>query len=145
MRNGITIQVSQTHLGTKTKIDMKILVTGGAGFVGSNLIKRLREIYPKADILSVDNYFTGKISNHVNGVSYINKSVYDFLKQNIKPGTKVKLGIVNYDHSQNNLKTGYDQERIKTRYESNKLNFELFFQKENKDFEFWPNSVFIIN
>jgi UDP-glucose 4-epimerase len=62
---------------------MKILVTGGAGFIGSNLIKRLREIYPKADILSVDNYFTGKISNHVNGVSYINKSVYDFLKQNI--------------------------------------------------------------
>ncbi len=62
---------------------MNILVTGGAGFVGSNLIKRLIEIYPKADILSVDNYFTGKISNHVNGVSYINKSVYDFLKQNI--------------------------------------------------------------
>jgi len=59
---------------------MNILVTGGAGFVGSNLIKRLVEIYPKSNILSVDNYFTGKESNHVDGVKYENKSVRDFLE-----------------------------------------------------------------
>lgn len=59
---------------------MNILVTGGAGFVGSNLIKRLVEIYPESNILSVDNYFTGKVSNHVDGVKYENKSVKDFLE-----------------------------------------------------------------
>jgi UDP-glucose 4-epimerase len=59
---------------------MNILVTGGAGFVGSNLIKRLVEIYPESNILSVDNYFTGKESNHVDGVKYENKSVKDFLE-----------------------------------------------------------------
>jgi len=47
-----------------------ILVTGGAGFVGSNLIKRLKSDYPKARIVSLDNYFTGKEENHVRGVEY---------------------------------------------------------------------------
>ena len=61
---------------------MNILVTGGAGFIGSNLIKRLIEIYPKSDILSVDNYFTGKVSNHVDGVTYENMSVKEFLESN---------------------------------------------------------------
>lgn len=47
-----------------------ILVTGGAGFVGSNLIKRLKSDYPDATIVSLDNYFTGKQENHVSGVEY---------------------------------------------------------------------------
>lgn len=49
----------------------KILVTGGAGFVGSNLIKKLRTDYPDAEITSYDNYFTGKKENHIKGVTYI--------------------------------------------------------------------------
>lgn len=47
-----------------------ILVTGGAGFVGSNLIKQLKQDYPEARIVSLDNYFTGKEENHVQGVEY---------------------------------------------------------------------------
>jgi UDP-glucose 4-epimerase len=47
-----------------------VLVTGGAGFVGSNLIKHLQETYPKIKITSLDNYFTGKEENHVPGVTY---------------------------------------------------------------------------
>ena len=47
-----------------------ILVTGGAGFVGSNLIKRLKHDYPEASIVSLDNYFTGKEENHIPGVEY---------------------------------------------------------------------------
>lgn len=45
----------------------KVLVTGGAGFVGSNLIKSLlwRKEYVDIQITSLDNYFTGKIENHV--------------------------------------------------------------------------------
>ena len=54
-----------------------ILVTGGAGFVGSNLIKRLKNDYPEARIVSLDNYFTGKSENHVPGVEYYHGHTMD--------------------------------------------------------------------
>jgi len=47
---------------------MKILVTGGAGFVGTNLIKRL--LKDKHEVTSVDNYSTGKKENHQEGCRY---------------------------------------------------------------------------
>jgi len=47
----------------------KILVTGGAGFIGSHLCERLLE--NGYDVYSLDNYFTGKEENHIEGVSYI--------------------------------------------------------------------------
>lgn len=47
-----------------------VLVTGGAGFVGSNLIKKLIEENPEVNIASLDNYFTGKPENHIAGVEY---------------------------------------------------------------------------
>jgi len=42
-----------------------IVVTGGAGFVGSNLIEELIKI-KKYRILSIDNYSSGKKQNHIN-------------------------------------------------------------------------------
>ena len=48
---------------------MRILVTGGAGFVGTNLIKQLLE--EGHDVTSVDNYSTGKKENHITGCTYI--------------------------------------------------------------------------
>jgi nucleoside-diphosphate-sugar epimerase len=42
-----------------------LLVTGGAGFIGSNLIKRLLQEGRATSIVSVDNYFTGSPANHV--------------------------------------------------------------------------------
>ena len=47
---------------------MKILVTGGAGFIGTNLIKRLVDEGHK--VLSLDDYSTGTKGNHVQGVTY---------------------------------------------------------------------------
>jgi len=47
---------------------MKMLVTGGAGFVGTNLIKRLLKDGHK--VVSVDNYSTGKKENHQEGCQY---------------------------------------------------------------------------
>ena len=53
----------------KTK---KILVTGGAGFVGSNLIRLFLE-KTKFKIISIDNYSTGSKKNHIKNskVKYI--------------------------------------------------------------------------
>jgi len=55
-----------------SKMKKIIVITGGAGFVGSNLIKKLLTS-TKFYILSLDNYSTGKIKNHVksNRVKYI--------------------------------------------------------------------------
>lgn len=48
----------------------KILVTGGAGFVGSHLCERLAKRTTN-DVYSLDNYFTGSELNHVPNVNYI--------------------------------------------------------------------------
>lgn len=45
-----------------------ILVTGGAGFVGSNLCRRL--LLEGHRVISLDNYFAGSRDNHVEGVEY---------------------------------------------------------------------------
>lgn len=55
----------------------KILVTGGAGFIGSNLIKELLSQYDNLEITVLDNYFTGKRNNHVGGVKYIEGNTWD--------------------------------------------------------------------
>ena len=39
---------------------MRYLVTGGAGFVGTNLINRLLKVYDNR-VVSLDNYITRKI------------------------------------------------------------------------------------
>lgn len=45
-----------------------ILVTGGAGFVGSHLCKQL--VHEGHQVISLDNYFTGTKDNHHEGVEY---------------------------------------------------------------------------
>jgi UDP-glucose 4-epimerase len=47
---------------------MKVLVTGGAGFVGTNLIKRL--LKDGHEVRSIDNYSTGLKSNELEGCTY---------------------------------------------------------------------------
>ena len=47
---------------------MKVLVTGGVGFIGSNLIRRL--LKDGHAVCSVDNYSTGKAENEVPGCNY---------------------------------------------------------------------------
>ena len=55
---------------------MRALVTGGAGFIGTNLIKRLlREDY---NVTSLDNYSTGFEHNKQDGCNYLN---YDIKKR----------------------------------------------------------------
>jgi len=61
-----------------------IVVTGGAGFIGTNLIKKLI-IHTSFNIISIDNYSSGKISNHIinKRIKYINcdtKNISKILK-----------------------------------------------------------------
>lgn len=48
---------------------MKILVTGGAGFIGTNLIKRL--LKEGHEVVSLDDYETGLQENEVDGATYV--------------------------------------------------------------------------
>lgn len=48
---------------------MNILVTGGAGFVGTNLIKHL--LKEGHQVVSIDNYSTGYKTNHIDGAQYV--------------------------------------------------------------------------
>ena len=48
----------------------QILVTGGAGFIGSNLCEKLSSDLDN-DVYSLDNYSTGSKANHVKNVTYI--------------------------------------------------------------------------
>jgi len=54
---------------------MNILVTGGAGFVGTNLIKRLLKDGHK--VVSLDNYSTGKKENEQTGCTYFDVDIRD--------------------------------------------------------------------
>jgi len=51
-----------------------ILVTGGAGFIGSNLIEELKKTNR---ITSLDNYLTGSRANHLDEVTYVEGSCAD--------------------------------------------------------------------
>ena len=59
----------------------KIVVTGGAGFVGTNLIKLLLK-KTRYKIISIDNYSSGKKSNHIKNsrVKYIKGKTVDISK-----------------------------------------------------------------
>lgn len=69
-----------------------ILVTGGAGFIGSHLIEKLvKEKNNK--VISLDNYFNGSIDNHIKGAEYIKgetKDIEKLIKQ--KPDIIFHLG-----------------------------------------------------
>src|SRR5688572_15095884 len=53
-----------------------ILVTGGAGHVGSHLVELL-VADPANRVISLDNYFAGQRSNHIAGAEYRDGSTRD--------------------------------------------------------------------
>ena len=68
------------------KKNKKILITGGAGFVGTNLIKFFLN-KTNYNIISIDNYSSGSKKNHLKNkrVKYIKGSTKDILKLIKKP------------------------------------------------------------
>ena len=55
---------------------MKILIIGGAGFIGSHLCESYA---PNHNVTSLDNYISGKKDNHVKGVEYLDMDAKDIL------------------------------------------------------------------
>ena len=51
----------------------KILVTGGVGFIGTNLLKELKKF--NYQLYSLDNYSTGTQKNEIEGVTYLNEDI----------------------------------------------------------------------
>ena len=62
-----------------------IVITGGCGFIGSNLIKKLL-LTKKHKIISIDDYSSGSKSNKVinNKVKYINSNTKNIKKKTSK-------------------------------------------------------------
>jgi len=69
-----------------------VLITGGAGFIGSNLCERLVDS-GNHKVFSLDNYFTGKEENHIKGVTYIKGNTSEINSLiNFKPDYLYHLG-----------------------------------------------------
>jgi len=70
---------------------VKVLVTGGAGFIGSHLCEKL--IKDGYKVYSLDNYSTGSFDNHIEGVEYFDGNTKD-IEEIIKfsPNTVYHLG-----------------------------------------------------
>lgn len=58
---------------------MNIIITGGSGFIGSNVIRKLLDEFENINIISIDNYLSGKKENETND-------------------TRVKTVLSKYDH-----------------------------------------------
>ena len=64
----------------------KVLVTGGAGFIGTNLVKRL--VKEHSEVHVIDDFSTGTLSNKIDGVIYhdidiCNVKSLDFIKPDL--------------------------------------------------------------
>jgi len=74
---------------------MKLLVTGGLGFIGSNFILHLLDKYPKFKITNIDAEFTG--SNKQNLKDLQNNRNYKYIKGNINDKKLIDKLVSNID------------------------------------------------
>ncbi len=70
---------------------MKYIITGGAGFIGTNLIEYLLEHTPKIEILIIDNLSTGSKSN------IISKDNIRFIQEDLQAIDKYETEFIDTD------------------------------------------------
>lgn len=74
---------------------MKLLITGGLGFIGSNFIRRIMSIYPKHYIINVDKMGIG--ANPENLKDLENRKAYRFVKGDISNSKLIGQAMKNVD------------------------------------------------
>jgi UDP-glucose 4-epimerase len=89
-----------------------ILVTGGAGFVGSHLCEAL--VAQGHSVTSIDNYFTGSAKNHVPGVTYV-KGTTDSMRLEELP----RFDIVYHLGEYSRVEQSFDDINLVHRYNIN--------------------------
>ncbi len=65
---------------------MRILVTGGAGFLGSHLVDRLMK--NGDDVICVDNFYTG---NKQNILKWFNHPNFEFIRHDITEPIRLEV------------------------------------------------------
>lgn len=77
-----------------------VLVTGGAGFIGSHVCERL--VQSGHTVISLDNYFTGVPENHVAGVEYRTGHTKD-IEQHIPESPQLIFHLGEYSRVEKSL------------------------------------------
>ena len=115
---------------------MKALVTGGAGFIGTNLIKRL--LKDGHEVVSIDNYSTGKKENEQDGCLYYDYDLsYNYVRDD-------EYDVIYHLAALPRIQPSFD-DPVKT-FNSNvvaTLNILDYVRKKNEK-ERWANKIRVV-
>lgn len=100
---------------------MRILVTGGAGFIGSNLVEKLLEL--NYEVVCLDNFSTGKMENIQ---SFINNKNFVLIKGDIRNYNDCKSACMNIDFILHQAALGSVPRSINDPITSNEVNVTGF-------------------
>ena len=91
---------------------MNILITGGSGFIGSHLIKKLLKIYTDIQIFSIDNYLSGSKNNEIKDkrIIYLNNSSININK--IPIVNQVKFDILFHFGEYSRISTSFEEPNV---------------------------------
>ena len=104
---------------------MKILVTGGAGFVGTNLLIELSR-NKSYKLFSIDNYCIGLKENHIEDVNYISDDVNNIFEYD------EKYDIIFHLAALSRIQPSFDDPELTYRYNTTGTLKVLEYARKNK-------------